>query len=97
MLQRHTVMTHGLAIASSNPGQQTQLIKQGEQWPSNGKKPRKHRKRKWHGQCPPVTKPVYLTYEEVIEIARDRESGLVAEQVKAGHDRQDIVNINCQY
>lgn len=63
-----------------------------KQW----KKAKKAQKTKWYGQYPPVAKPVYLTYEEVIEIARGRESGLAAEQVETGHDRQDRVNINCQ-
>jgi hypothetical protein len=51
-----------------------------KQW----KKAKKAQKTKWYGQYPPVAKLVYLTYEEIIETARDRESGLAAEQVKTG-------------
>jgi hypothetical protein len=50
---------------------------------------KKAQKTKWSRQYPAIVKPAYLTYEEIVEIARDRESGLDTEQAKKGQEQQD--------
>jgi ribosomal protein L11 len=54
------------------------------------KKVKKAQKLKWSRRSPANVELAYLTYEEIIEIASNRESSLVNKEANTGCDRRDI-------